>query len=318
MPIATHQLFELLQAPNLTDLLLNGPTQAFADFGAGLRRVQHPCPDEGQLAEISRWMISLADRHLDFANPFADCVVSSAQLGLTQMASFRVHAVLGSASSSNTLLSIRRHNPDRVGLSAFVGDRLELAAWLSDLVHQKSNFLISGATGSGKTTLLGALMATARDERVIAVEEVSELSVGNGHFVALQTRQANTEGRGEISLEKLVREALRMRPDRLLVGEVRGAEMLTFINALNTGHKGAGGTIHANSPAAVATRIETIGLQAGWRPTAVGASAAEAIDFVIHLERQSGRRHIAQVSQLSLNRRGRLTASPVEALQGFL
>jgi pilus assembly protein CpaF len=109
-----------------------------------------------------------------------------------------------------------------------------------------------------------------------------------------------------------------MRPDRLLVGEIRGSEMLTFINALNTGHKGAGGTIHANSASAVATRIETIGLQAGWNPAAVAASAAEAIDVVIHLEKKSGRRLISQVSRLSLNRRGHLTTVPVDSLQGFL
>ena len=318
MPLNVQALTTLLGQPSLTDLLINGHTAAFADFGSGLRRVEHPCPDVGQLADIARWMIALADRHLDFANPFADCVVSSAQLGVSQRASFRVHAVLGSASSNDTLISIRRHSSERVGLNSFVGECLELAAWLHELIAEKSNFLISGATGSGKTSLLGALMSTARNERVIAIEEVSELSAGNGHFVALQTRQANTEGRGEISLEKLVREALRMRPDRLLVGEIRGSEMLTFINALNTGHKGAGGTIHANSASAVATRIETIGLQAGWSPSAVAASAAEAIDYVIHLEQNSGRRFISQVSSLSINRRGRLTTAPVEELQGFL
>jgi pilus assembly protein CpaF len=318
MPLNVQALTALLGTPGLTDLLINGPTDAFADFGAGLRRVEHPCPDAGQLAEIARWMIALADRHLDFANPFADCVVSSAQLGVAQHASFRMHAVLGSASSRDTLLSIRRHNLERVTLDSFIGGRLELAAWLHELVAEKSNFLISGATGSGKTSLLGALVSSARDERVIAVEDVSELSASNGHFVSLQTRQANTEGRGEVGLEKLVREALRMRPDRLLVGEIRGSEMLTFINALNTGHKGAGGTIHANSASAVATRIETIGLQAGWNPAAVAASAAEAIDVVIHLEKKSGRRLISQVSRLSLNRRGHLTTVPVDSLQGFL
>jgi pilus assembly protein CpaF len=186
------------------------------------------------------------------------------------------------------------------------------------MVERRENFLVSGATGAGKTTLLGRLMSLARGQRVIAVEEVSEITCGNGHFISLQCRQANTEGKGEIALDRLVREALRMRPDRLLMGEIRGPELLTFLSALNTGHRGAGGTIHANNAAAVANRLSTIGLQAGWSSRAVASSAAEAIDWVIHVERRGSERLISEVSRLVLNRRGALEVVPCEELDGLL
>ena len=324
MPLNIEPILRLLETPRVTDVLINGNSSCFVDCGTGLKRVEVPYVDEAQVAETARWMIAQADRHLDFANPIADCVVSGAQLslaGATVLAgnsNFRVHAVLASASSPNTLLSIRRHQPQIVGIEGFVGDRLELSVWLRQLVERRENFLVSGATGAGKTTLLGGLMSLARGQRVIAVEEVSEISCGNGHFISLQCRQANTEGRGEISLERLVREALRMRPDRLLMGEIRGPELLTFFSALNTGHRGAGGTIHANNAAAVANRLATIGLQSGWSSRAVAASAAEAIDWVVHVERRGSDRLITEVSSLVLNRRGALDVVPCAELEGLL
>ena len=318
MSINVAPILKLLETPNLTDDLINGASSCFVDVGAGLKQVDVPYVDEAQLAETARWMIAQADRHLDFANPIADCVVGAAQLGLAGNFRFRVHAVLASASSSNTLLSIRRHQPQLIGIEGFVGDRLELSVWLKQLVERRDNFLVSGATGAGKTTLLGSLMGLARGQRVIAVEEVSEITCGNGHFISLQCRQSNTEGKGEISLDRLVRESLRMRPDRLLMGEIRGPELLTFLSALNTGHRGAGGTIHANNAAAVANRLATIGLQAGWSGRAVAAGAAEAIDWVIHVERRGSERLISEVSKLVLSRRGALELLPCEELDGLL
>jgi pilus assembly protein CpaF len=318
VPVNIQPILTLLETPGVTDVLVNGTLSCFVDCGGGLKPVEKPFADAAQLAETARWMIAQADRHLDFANPIADCVLSAGELGLTGSARFRVHAVLASASSPNTLISIRRHEPAHLGVESFAGDRLELSIWLQQMVERRENFLISGATGAGKTTLLGSLMSLARGQRVIAVEEVSEITCGNGHFISLQCRQANTEGKGEISLDRLVREALRMRPDRLLMGEIRGPELLTFLSALNTGHRGAGGTIHANNAAAVANRLVTIGLQSGWSGRAVAASAAEAIDWVIHVERQGSERLITEVSKLALSRRGALELVPCAELHGLL
>ena len=318
MPSEKTALLELLSHPTLSDLLVNGSGEAYADFGAGLRRVEHPCPNDFELAELARWMIALADRHIDFANPFADCSLTAAQLGLSAEAQFRVHAVLANPSSPNTLLSIRKHRPHPVGLHEFVSGRIELEIWLRAMLARHENFLVAGATGAGKTTFLRAAMSQARGERIIAIEEVAELAPIEGHLVSLQTRQPNTEGRGGIGLDQLLREALRMRPDRLLLGEVRGVELLTLLNALNTGHRGAGATIHANSAAAAATRITTIGLQAGWSTRATDAAAAAAISWVIHLERRGESRVITEVSSLALGRRGQLIAVPCQELAGFL
>jgi len=311
-------ILALLETPNVTDVLVNGTASCFVDSGSGLKQVQVPFADEAQVAETARWMIAQADRHLDFANPIADCVVGGAELGLLGHDRFRVHAVLASASSPNTLLSIRRHQRTKLGIESFAANRLELMVWLTQLLERRENFLISGATGAGKTTLLGGLMSLARGERIIAVEEVSEISCANGHFISLQCRQANTEGKGEISLDRLVREALRMRPDRLLMGEIRGPELLTFLSALNTGHRGAGGTIHANNAAAVASRLGTIALQSGWSSRALASSAAEAIDWVIHVERQGSQRLITEVSKIILNRRGALELVACAELEGLL
>lgn len=318
MAIENRALLLLLAKPNLTDLLLNGEAEAYADYGLGLQRIEHPCPNAFKLAELARWLIEIADRHLDFANPFADCSLNAAQLGLPVEGQFRVHAVLESASSPHTLLSIRKHLPDSVRLHTFTAGRLELELWLRGMLVKRENFLVSGATGAGKTTFLRAMMSNAQGDRIIAIEEVAELAPIAGHLVSLQTRQPNTEGRGGIDLEHLMREALRMRPDRLLLGEVRGAELLTLLNALNTGHRGAGGTIHANDAAAVATRITTIGLQSGWSARAVAAAAAEAVQWVIHVERRAQGRVVSEVSSLTLSRRGQLQTTPCLELAGFL
>jgi len=318
MAIENRGLLLLLAQPNLTDVLLNGESDAFADFGVGLQRIEHPCPNAFKLAELARWLIEIADRHLDFANPFSDCSLSAVQLGLAVQAQFRVHAVLAGPSSPHTLISIRKHPAESIGLHEFTAGRLELELWLRGMLTRRENFLVSGSTGAGKTTFLRAMMSQAQGDRIIAIEEVTELAPIAGHLVSLQTRQPNTEGRGGIDLEQLMREALRMRPDRLLLGEVRGPELLTLLNALNTGHRGAGGTIHANDAEAVATRITTIGLQSGWPARAVAAAAAEAVQWVIHVERRAHGRVVTAVSSLTIGRRGQLQTAPCAELAGFL
>jgi pilus assembly protein CpaF len=154
------------------------------------------------------------------------------------------------------------------------------------LVRDRTNILITGAGGSGKTTLLAALLSLAAPtERIVAIEDVAELRVDHPHFVSLEARQANLEGAGEVSLSRLLREALRMRPDRLVLGECRGAEVRELLSALNTGHDGGAGTLHANSLADVPARLEALGALAGMSEVAIARQAVSAIGAIVHLNR---------------------------------
>jgi pilus assembly protein CpaF len=176
---------------------------------------------------------------------------------------------------------------------------------LRALVSRRCSFVVSGGTGSGKTTLLGALLGeVAACERLVIVEDVRELAVVHPHVVRLQARPANVEGRGEIGLTSLVRQSLRMRPDRLVVGEVRGAEVREMLAALNTGHEGGCGTLHANTAADVVTRFEALGALAGLDPPAVHSQLLSAIQVVVHLRRRSGRRYVETVGVVTRGDRG--------------
>jgi pilus assembly protein CpaF len=170
---------------------------------------------------------------------------------------------------------------------------------LRALVSQRLAFVVSGGTGAGKTTLLAALLGCIDPvERLLVVEDVHELSVDHPHVVRLQARPANVEGAGEVTLTTLVRQALRMRPDRIVVGEVRGAEVRELLAALNTGHEGGCGTVHANAPADVVARFEALGALAGLAPGAVRSQLAAAIDVVVHVARERGTRRVASVAAL--------------------
>jgi pilus assembly protein CpaF len=166
---------------------------------------------------------------------------------------------------------------------------------LRQILKNKESFLISGATGSGKTTLLRAMLAECTGERIIALEDVAELAIQSPNFVSLQTRQANIEGRGEISLERLVRESLRMRPDRLAVGEVRGTELLVMLQALNTGHRGAGATIHANSLDDVLPRVNAIARNAGVDSTSIAEQMNSAFQWIIHVSN----RRVVEIAKIN-------------------
>jgi pilus assembly protein CpaF len=164
-------------------------------------------------------------------------------------------------------------------------DPVQLAE-LRQIVSSRENFLISGATGSGKTTLLRAMLSECVSERILALEDVAELGLQSSNYISLQTRQSNIEGKGEISLERLVREALRMRPDRLVIGEVRGAELIVMLQALNTGHRGAGATIHANSFADVMPRVKSIGRAVGFDAESMSEQMRSAFTWIIHVEQR--------------------------------
>jgi pilus assembly protein CpaF len=179
-------------------------------------------------------------------------------------------------------------------------------------VRRRTNLLITGAGGSGKTTLLGALLARADPrERIVLVEDVAELRVRHAHVVSLEARQANIEGAGELSLPRLVREALRMRPDRLVVGECRGSEIRELLGALNTGHDGGAGTLHANGVADVPARLEALGALAGMDAVTTARQAVSAIGLVIHLARTPQGRRVTAAGRLATGDDGRLRVMPV-------
>jgi pilus assembly protein CpaF len=295
------ELAPLVSDPGVTDVFANGPGELWADRGNGLERQRGTGLDESGLRELAVRLIALGGRHIDEATPCVDVRLSDG---------IRVHAVLPPISTRGTLLSIRLPGARRMSL-ADLDDAgfFELVPLdtVTALVAARKNVLISGASGSGKTTLLGAMLgASEPNERVIAIEDVAELRVEHPHFVSLEARQANLEGAGQLGLERLVREALRMRPDRLVLGECRGAEIRELLAALNTGHDGGAGTLHANSLADVPARIEALGALAGLGPTAIARQTVSAIGAVLHLERAAGIRRLVQLGRFVLDESDRL------------
>jgi pilus assembly protein CpaF len=222
----------------------------------------------------------------------------------------RVHVVLPPGATGGAAISIRLQREQPITFDELVADSffcVVAADRVRELVARRANLLITGAGGSGKTTLLGALLATApHHERIVVLEDVAELRFAHPHVIALEARQANLDGAGALGLDRLVREALRMRPDRLVVGECRGAEVRELLAALNTGHDGGAGTLHANSLADVPARLEALGMLAGLPPEALARQAVSAFDAVLHVERAATGRRLAALGGLQLDRRGRL------------
>jgi helicase/secretion neighborhood ATPase len=295
------ELAPLLAEPSVTDVFVNGPGQLWLDRGDGLVRQPALPLEEPRLRDLAVRLIALGGRHIDEATPCVDVRLHDG---------IRVHAVLPPISPSGTLLSIRlprvrRFTVDDLASAGFF-ERVPVEPVL-ELVASRSNILVTGAGGSGKTTLLSALLAsTEPTDRIVAIEDVAELQVEHPHFVSLEARQPNLEGAGEIGLTRLVREALRMRPDRLVLGECRGAEVRELLAALNTGHDGGAGTLHANSLEDVPARMEALGALAGLSATAIARQAVSAIDAVLHVERRGGVRRLVQWGRFVLDDLGRL------------
>lgn len=294
------------QPDGVTDLFVNGEAGLWIDTGAGLTRSDDWHMDEYSVRQLAVRLIALGGRHIDEASPCVDVRLSDG---------IRVHAVLPPVSTTGTLLSVRLPRAEGFTLAALYAAGLcgsgtnasELLDRLRDAVRTRENLLITGAAGSGKTTLLAALLGEAPPgERIVAIEDVAELRVAHPHVVALESRQANLEGAGKVGMDALVREALRMRPDRLVLGECRGAEIRDLLAALNTGHDGGAGTLHANSLGDVPARLEALGALAGMSAEAVGRQTASAIDLVVHLERRDGVRVIAEMGRFALDGRDRL------------
>jgi pilus assembly protein CpaF len=287
-------LHELLRQPDVTDVLVNGPADVYVDAGAGLRRVDVSFADDAAVRRLAQRLAASAGRRLDDASPFVDVRLSDGT---------RLHAVLSPVAFPGTCISLRVPSRRRLTLDDLVASgsaTVEVARLLADIVENRLAFLISGGTGSGKTTLLRVLLAMVEPaERIVVVEDSAELRPTHPHVVSLESRPANIERAGEITMRDLVRQALRMRPDRLVVGEVRGPEVVDMLAALNTGHEGGCATVHANSAADVPARLEALGLAAGLTREAVHAQAASAVHAVIHLGRDAdGSRRVSEIGVL--------------------
>jgi pilus assembly protein CpaF len=304
--IGAGPLDDLLRLDGVTDVLVNGPAAVFVDRGAGLERTAVRFSDDAAVRRLAQRLASAAGRRLDDASPFVDVRLKDGS---------RFHAALAPVARPGTCLSLRV--PARRAMTL---DELVLAgttdaqgaALLLDIVRSRLAFLVSGGTGSGKTTLLGALLSYLDDrERLVIVEDASELRPDHEHAVWLEARQPNVEGSGEITVRDLVRQALRMRPDRLVVGEVRGAEVVDLLAALNTGHDGGCGTIHANAARDVPARMEALAMAAGLDRHAVHAQLSAAIQVVVHLRRSGdGTRRLAEIAVLSRREDGLVDAVP--------
>lgn len=299
-------LESLLATPGVTDVLVNGPDEVYIDCGRGLERSALTFPDDESVRRLAQRLAAQGGRRLDDASPFVDVRLAGGT---------RFHAILAPIARPGTLLSLRvpaRHTFSLDELTAS-GTLTTLGAdCLVRIVASRAAFLISGGTGTGKTTLLAALLSIVdSSERLVIVEDATELRPHHPHTVGLESRPANIEGAGAISLRDLVRQALRMRPDRLIVGEVRGAEVVDLLAALNTGHEGGCGTLHANSAADVPARLEALGVAAGLPRDAVHSQLASALDVVVHLGRDaSGRRMLRQLAVLERGIGGIVEAVP--------
>lgn len=304
--VGAGPLEELLGESGVTDVLVNGPDLVFVDRGAGLEATGISFTDDEAVRRLAIRLAANAGRRLDDAQPFVDARLPGG---------VRLHAILAPTASPGTCISLRIPGSRALSLDrlAELGSLTPMALRLCrDLVASRLPYLVSGGTGSGKTTLLAALLAEVPDqERILLVEDSRELLPEHPHCVRLEARPANSEGSGAITLTTLVRQALRMRPDRLVLGEVRGAEVVDLLTALNTGHEGGCGTIHANSADDVPARLEALAALGGLTRAACHAQVASALKVVLHLRREpDGARRLAEVGVFSRGPDGLVTVVP--------
>lgn len=296
-------LLPLIDDPSTRDVLLHvvdGAARLAVDRGEGAEPVAGWQTSVSDLRALAVTLIAAGGRHLDELQPCADVRLGDG---------IRVHAVLGPIAVAGPVVSIRLPRTTPVTLTELADSGLctpDVTALLERSVEVRRNILITGGAGSGKTTLLSALLGLVPStERIVTIEDVAELRPAHPHHVALETRQANIEGAGELGLDRLLRETLRMRPDRIVLGECRGAEIATLLAALNTGHQGGAGTLHANRLRDVPARLEALGMLAGLTPAAL-ARQALALDLIVHVTRQRSRHRIAELGVFAVGSDGTL------------
>ena len=309
--VGAGPLEPLLRLPGVTDVIVNGPSAVWIDRGAGLERTDVAFASEADVRRLAQRLATAAGRRLDDASPCVDARLPSGA---------RLHCVIPPVSADGTLVSLRIPAASAFSLADLVerGTVDEVgAAMLRRLIDGRLSFLVTGGTGSGKTTILSALLGLVpQSARIVIVEDSTELAPRHPHAVRLQARTPNVEGAGTITMRDLVRQALRMRPDRLVVGEVRGAEVVDLLAAMNTGHEGGAGTVHANSASDVPARLEALGLTAGMDRFAVHALLGAGLDAVIHLARRPAGRVIDGIHVLEPDDSGVVRTIPALTRRG--
>jgi pilus assembly protein CpaF len=283
----------LLDNLNITDIFVNGHKEVWIDQGQGLEKTKLTFLNEESVRSLAQKLALSTGRRLDQSQPFVD-----AQLTKT----IRLHAVLTPIASPGTFISLRIHRPKTMSLTELVINKTLTTFqknFLTEMIKNKKSFVICGGTGSGKTTLLNSLLSDVeKSQRILIIEDSRELNPQHPHVVSLEGRPANIEGMGLITMKDLIKQSLRMRADRLIIGEVRGAEVIDWLSALNTGHTGSAGTIHANSIHEVITRFECLGLMAGLSKEAIHSQLKTALDYVIHIERNAdGKRRVRAIGE---------------------
>ncbi|ROS76574.1 TadA family conjugal transfer-associated ATPase [Cellulomonas sp. PhB143] len=286
-------LQRLVETDGVTDVLVNGPQDVWIDRGDGVERVAVGFPGPEAVRALAVRLAAAGGQRLDDASPMVDACLPDGT---------RLHAVLPPVCGEGAVISLRVLRRRASSLEGLVAGGSVPAGWaplVRGLVSRRANVLVSGGTGSGKTTLLAALLSlVGPDQRVVVVEEARELVPDHPHVVPLTARRANVEGAGEVDLAALVRTALRMRPDRIVLGECRGGEVREVLMAMNTGHDGGFATVHANTAAHVPARLEALGALAGMSREAVAAQTVGAVHVVLHVQRRGSRRWVSQVGQV--------------------
>jgi len=296
--VGAGPLQDLLEDHRVTDVLVNGARGVWVDRGHGLVRAGLDLGDEPEVRALAGRLAAACGQRLDEACPVVDGALPDGT---------RLHAVLPPLSADGTLVSLRTQRGRALSVAELVAGGTvapALADVLRGLVATRANALVSGAAGAGKTTLLAALLSTVGPhERIVCIEEAVELRPDHPHVVHLQVRRPNVQGVGGVDMADLVRAAMRMRPDRLVLGECRGAEVREVLGALNTGHDGGWATVHANAPADVPARLLALGSLAGLGEHAVAVQAVSALDAVLHVSRTDDGRRLTEIGVLA--RRGR-------------
>ena len=287
---------QLISDPSVSEIMVNGHEQIWIERDGKITQTGLQFTDDAQLRRIITKMVGQVGRRIDESSPMVDARLPDGS---------RVNAIIAPLSLSGPLLTIRRFSAERFDLEELVRIGTmsrESCDFLCSCIKAELNLLISGGTGTGKTTMLNALSAAVPDrDRIVTIEDAAELQLKQRHTLRLESRPKNIEGEGEITIRDLVRNALRMRPDRIIVGEVRGAEALDMLQAMNTGHEGSLSTIHANSPRDALSRLETMVLMAGYDLPlrAIRHNVASALDLIVQIERlDDGTRHITAISEV--------------------
>ncbi|GGO88741.1 ATPase TadA [Marinobacterium nitratireducens] len=299
----------LLDDPGVDDILINGPRDVFVERQGRLERAPLRFINDHHVLRVIRRMVAPLGRRIDESSPMVDARLPDGS---------RINAIIPPLSIDGPCLSVRKFRHDALAMEDLIrGGSLDMqmSRFLVESVRQRCNILISGSTGSGKTTLLNVLSQyIGQGERVVTIEDAAELKLRNGHVVRLETRPPNSEGHGEVSARDLLKNALRMRPDRIILGESRGGEVLDMLQAMNTGHAGSMSTVHANSARDALVRLEMMVTLSGFgaTETLVRQIIATSLDLVVHVSRQpDGRRLVTDIIEVQDVADGMIRTQPL-------